>query len=385
MWKYAEWRVHDVAVEEGERIATGLYVGLVTINADSSFRAEEFSIRMLQNRRVVSTGKATVLGDSLLLFSDVGDRRYRIERFVADDRLELERVGIIADVDGIARERVTLRRSPPLGDRSGRIVFVRPRELNRGSDLWILDVASGTSRRLTNDAAAKGDPAWSPDGTRIAFHSDVDGSTAVFVMIIDGAAAVRIDPGFPGSSPTWSSDGLQIAVRRTDGLYIASASGEPGSTRIGWPPSERGDVWTWPAWSPVDASILVVQGVPGSSSSEVYRVPLAGGAPTLVTRDAVSYGGSAAVYGQVDWHPSGQEFAFTASGQTRAVWRHTLAGGAPTSLTPDAMRASVPSWSPEGDAIAFTSHGDIYIATLTGTLVNLTPDSGGNFDPDWGP
>lgn len=386
MWKYVEWRVHGVAGEEGDRIATGLYAGLVTINADSSFRLEEFSIRTLPSRRVVRTGRATVLGDSLLLVSDAGDRRYGIERSVADDQLELERVGTVSDVDGIARERVALRRSPPLGDHSGRIVFVRTRELDRGTDLWILDVPSGTSRRLTNDAATESEPRWSPDGTRIAFNSNVEGSTAVFVIAIDAAAAIRVDPGFGGGGPTWSSDGSQIALRRVDGLYVASASGEPGSTRIGWPPSERGDVWTWPAWSPVDASILVVQAPPAAPYSEIYRVPLAGGAPTLITRDAVSYGGSVAKYGQVDWHPSGQEFAFTWFGQiARAVWRHTLVGGAPTSLTADAIRATWPTWSPGGDAIAFTSYGDIYITTLTGTLVNLTPDSGRDFDPDWGP
>ena len=71
---------------------------------------------------------------------------------------------------------------------------------------------------LTNDPAEDTDPAWSPDGTRIAFVKASEGHRNVYVMDEDGNGQTNLTPGAvttgqgnEGIQPTWSPDGAQIA------------------------------------------------------------------------------------------------------------------------------------------------------------------------------
>jgi WD40 repeat protein len=74
-------------------------------------------------------------------------------------------------------------------------------------DYWhicTLDVASGSQRVLTQERANDFAPAWSPDGTRIAFISDRDGNDQVFVMRADGTGIVRVTTGqAEKDTPAW--------------------------------------------------------------------------------------------------------------------------------------------------------------------------------------
>ena len=73
--------------------------------------------------------------------------------------------------------------------------------------------ADGSERiRLTTDPDADFDPAWSPDGRRIAFRTHRDGNEEVYVMNADGSEQ-RNASRSPGGdySPAWSPDGKWIA------------------------------------------------------------------------------------------------------------------------------------------------------------------------------
>ena len=71
-----------------------------------------------------------------------------------------------------------------------------------------MDADGSNQTRLTNNPASDAQPAWSPDGTKIAFNSDRDGNFEVYVMDADGSNQTRLtnNPADDGG-PAWSPDG----------------------------------------------------------------------------------------------------------------------------------------------------------------------------------
>jgi TolB protein len=93
-------------------------------------------------------------------------------------------------------------------------------------------------------------PAWSPDGTQIAFHSRRDGNPEIYVMGSDRSGIVRLtDDEGNDMFPTWSPDGTQIAFQSTrDGnaeIYTMNADGTEQTRLTDDPASD-----TVPAWQP---------------------------------------------------------------------------------------------------------------------------------------
>ncbi len=81
--------------------------------------------------------------------------------------------------------------------------------------LWLVEITSGTTRRLTTAAASDGSPVWSPDGTRIAFTSKrgEDEAAALYVIPFGGGEAEKIlELPYSISSPKWLPDGNHLVV-----------------------------------------------------------------------------------------------------------------------------------------------------------------------------
>ena len=69
-------------------------------------------------------------------------------------------------------------------------------------------------RRLTGDPQAEGNPVWSPDGQRILYTRDLDGS-GIYLINVNGTGQQRLSP-VPGmdTTPDWSPDGTKIVYTR---------------------------------------------------------------------------------------------------------------------------------------------------------------------------
>ena len=107
---------------------------------------------------------------------------------------------------------------------------------NRGFDIFVMDADGSSQTRLTSAAAMNIAPSWSPDGTKIAFHSSRDGNFEIYVMDANGSNPTRLTSNAAGDfAPAWSPDGERIVFRSNrDGnneIYVMAKDGT-AQTRV---------------------------------------------------------------------------------------------------------------------------------------------------------
>ncbi len=88
-------------------------------------------------------------------------------------------------------------------------------------DLYTLPIAGGEARRITSGMAFDSQPRYSPDGSRIVFVSDRDGSENLWTANPDGSDPLQVSRETTGgfTSPSWTPDGEYILVHRGQFSY----------------------------------------------------------------------------------------------------------------------------------------------------------------------
>ena len=236
--------------------------------------------------------------------------------------------------------------------------------------------------------AVYGHPAWSPDGTKIAFHSDRDGNYEIYVMSFDGSGVTRLTNNavFDGE-PAWSPDGAKIAfASNRDGrteIYVMNPDGS-GVTRLS---SEQADEQS-PAWSPDGTRIAFISARAGQY--DVYVMNADGSGITRLADRGL----------EPSWSPDGTRIAFRGGDGNSQIYVMNADGSGVTRLTNNSDNDWQPAWSPDGSRIAFTkvvelcddvdgcwNTTSIYVINADGsglTQLNGT-NTGLDSDPAWRP
>jgi len=210
--------------------------------------------------------------------------------------------------------------------------------------LWLVDVATGAARRLTNGPTSDAEPAWSPDGTRIAFTAsrgrdhDLDYQFDVFVVVVATGRVIRVTDGAGCAfgKPAWLPDGATLAL-----------AGHR------WPRGggSRNDIWLFPA----DGSQAHRGG--GRNLSGPSDLMLAAAMGSDVTPGEAS---------RLRVTPDGRHLLFSAPVRgSYELWRIALADGAVERLTGD--RHYLSGWE-----VAGTAGGGARVAAIRSTATALS-------------
>jgi TolB protein len=208
-------------------------------------------------------------------------------------------------------------------------------------EIYEMTLAGGAVRQVTERLGVVNGPEISPDGTLIVFTHWIAATdrSEIWLMARDGSNPQRL-ADVPGWDPTWSPDGAQI-------LFASNRSG----------PNQ-----------------LWVMNLDGSDLRQVSDLP--------------------ALRGRSDWSPQGLIVTYSGQAWAREIFALHLDGSDQYQISPAGGNSQGPSFSPDGQWVAFTAYFDhpgddhgceIYIMRLDGTgLRRLTNNDYCDYQPRWG-
>jgi Tol biopolymer transport system component len=129
------------------------------------------------------------------------------------------------------------------------IAFVRRQRGDVEREIWIMRPDGSHARRVTSLHGSSINPAWSPDGTRIVFASNIVGSLYdLYVVTLSDGHVRRLTRSGPDTiDPAWSPDGATIAFSQDGAIATTDLHGE--TTTL----TSSDDNDSSPAWNPIQA------------------------------------------------------------------------------------------------------------------------------------
>ncbi|HEU5100758.1 MAG TPA: hypothetical protein VFU22_17135 [Roseiflexaceae bacterium] len=238
-------------------------------------------------------------------------------------------------------------------------------------DLFMSNLDNTERTRLTNDGATEGRPAWSPDGTRIAYVSMGGSSVMLKILRLSDRHISTVYTWTTEAAvadPAWSPDGRQIAFTIGPFRYSGSYIGVIGTNGTNLRILTNGGTDRHPSWSP-DGSRIVFSSA-RTNVSHLYIIQADGSNLIQLTNQqawdfepAWSPDGSRIAYVSDCIGTSGKESIYTI--QVDGTGRVHI----PTPIYDTDQR--FPTWSPDSTRIAYSQGffkgGVIYIVNLDGS------------------
>ncbi|MFC5178572.1 DPP IV N-terminal domain-containing protein [Nocardioides taihuensis] len=238
----------------------------------------------------------------------------------------------------------------------GRIAFTR------GGRLFVMGSDGSGAVDITPTCEAF-EPAWSPDATMIAFihRCGPSGTFDLAAVEPDGSNMVTlVATGTDEAQPAYSPDGDRIAYRSSDAgsadIYVANADGTDPVRLTSSPAVDDS-----PSWSPDGQQIAFDSD--RSGSFDIFSVQSDGSDVTrLTSTPANDFFAS--------WAPDGRRIAFDRGADIH--WM-SVPGGEVRRLTSDSA-STMPEWSPDGTRLAFVQNGQVAVMNADGTGVTSLGD-----------
>ena len=269
-------------------------------------------------------------------------------------------------------------------------------------ELYVIDENGTNETRLSDNPAGDEFPHWSPDGQKIAFESLRDGPTDIYLMDADGTNETRLaDSSAMRRAPAWSPDGEKIAFLRSPtessgnaaDVYVIDEDGtnERRLTQTGSDPEARTSLGG-PVWSPDGEKIAF-------SSSAITVTPPSSDSPESAGASTAPAEGMTGIY-VIDmatadlckltstgtsptWSPDGDKIAFYDNDAINVI----NPDGSERRELIDAVSAQpAQAWSPDGERIAFVRQAELYVINADGSGQRLLANATETVDlPAWSP
>jgi Tol biopolymer transport system component len=256
--------------------------------------------------------------------------------------------------------------------------------------IYLMNADGAGVHRLTDEELTTGEtpsglffefePAWSPDGTKIAFTSRRGGSFDIYVTGADGTGTRRLtSTRADEANPTWSPDGTRIAYERGNpaDLWVMGADGSD-QHRFAALDAEEHD----PAWSPDGNWIAYQVRRAGTPLAEIHLVRSdASGGRRLTTLGRQSSAPA--------WSPDSRRIAFATNagseGANFDIYTVRVDGKGLRRITNAPEDEFEPSFSPDGRELAFDRAGAVMVTRPGEDVRELTDAENNDGSPVWRP
>lgn len=262
---------------------------------------------------------------------------------------------------------------------NGRIAFAKG---GSSGGIYLMNADGTGVERLTSDPG-DGEPAWSPDGSRVAFVRSQGDRHDIYVMNADGSEVTRLTTDGADSAPTWSPDGTKIAFARdvpgNQDIYVMAADGDDVTRLTNDPLLEYA-----PAWSPDGSRIALSAYVSPPGPVHIYTMSADGTSRSQITDSNLDDASPA-------WSPDGTSIVFVRD--SHSIFRVDPDGSGlrevvdPGGFTGGLGLTFYPTWSPDGTRILFQSGPDgvdqgIFVVNVDGSGFHRVGSDLGS-DPAW--
>ncbi len=247
------------------------------------------------------------------------------------------------------------------------------------SNIWSVQLDGNNHRPLLSGKSNFRMPRFSPDGTRMAYLSSVEGKNQIYVRWLDTGVTARVtDLDRSPANLSWSPDGRHLAFT----MFKPSK----GPSFFNMPRKPKGAKWAGNA-KVIDQMTYRFDGAGylPNGHTHVFVVPADGGSPRQITTGNFNHTGTLA------WLPDSSAILVAANRyadwelnpREREIYAFALDGSSVTQLTNRPGTDANPVVSPDGSRIAYTGNDDngmshqnasLYVMNLDGSgAQNLTP------------